>query len=48
MPMFPSITIKNDMIEISNIATYYCIDSNSEEIYENMELINPKSPLCSY
>ena len=45
--MLQAITIKNAMIETS-IITYYCIDSNWEEVDENIELINPRSPFCSY
>ena len=46
--MLPEIKIEQSIIISGGITIYYCIDSNWQELDENIKLIYPRSPFCKY
>ena len=48
LSIIPEIRIENSMIQTDNSRSYYCIDSNWLEFDENIKLIYPQSPFCTY
>ena len=46
--MLPEIKIKHSIIKSDDSTIYYCIDSNWQELDENIKLIYPRSPFCKY
>ena len=46
--MLPEIKIEHSIIKLGDITIYYCINSNWQELDENIKLIYPRSPFCKY
>ena len=46
--MLSEIKIEHSIIKSGGITIYYCIDTNWQELDENIKLIYPQSPFCKY
>ena len=46
--MLPETKIERSIIKSGDNTIYYCIDSNVQELDENIKLIYPRSPFCKY
>ena len=46
--MLLEIKIEYSIIKSGDSTIYYCIDSNWQELDENIKLIYPQSPFCIY
>ena len=46
--MLLEIIIEHSIIKSGDSTIYYCIDSNWQELDENIKLIYPQSPFCKY
>jgi len=46
--MLPEVITKHSIIKSGDSSIYYCIDSNWQELDENIKLIYPRSPFCKY
>ena len=46
--MLPEIKIEDSITKTGDITIYYCIDSNWQELDENIKLMYPRSPFCKY
>ena len=46
--MLPEFNIEHSIIKTGDSTICYCIDSNWQELDENIKLIYPRSPFCKY
>ena len=48
LSIIPEIRIENSMTHTDNSRSYYGIDCNWQDFDENIKLIYPQSPFCTY